>query len=80
MTSAPMPVLVILAGGISRRLWPLADKSFIRFFDEHLFAMQLSRFVKLGYNDIIVIANSENAELIFLFNWNRKEWEMRYYC
>jgi bifunctional UDP-N-acetylglucosamine pyrophosphorylase/glucosamine-1-phosphate N-acetyltransferase len=64
MTSAPMPVLVILAGGISRRLWPLADKSFIRFFDEHLFAMQLSRFVKLGYNDIIVIANSENAELI----------------
>jgi bifunctional UDP-N-acetylglucosamine pyrophosphorylase/glucosamine-1-phosphate N-acetyltransferase len=59
-----MPILVVLAGGVSRRLWPIIDKSFVQFFDVPLFSMQLSRLVEIGYQDVIVIANSENAEAI----------------
>jgi UDP-N-acetylglucosamine diphosphorylase / glucose-1-phosphate thymidylyltransferase / UDP-N-acetylgalactosamine diphosphorylase / glucosamine-1-phosphate N-acetyltransferase / galactosamine-1-phosphate N-acetyltransferase len=55
---------IILAGGESSRLWPLREKSMIRFFDKPLLEHQLDALINLGLNDIIVICNSSNRQVI----------------
>jgi bifunctional UDP-N-acetylglucosamine pyrophosphorylase/glucosamine-1-phosphate N-acetyltransferase len=58
------PMLVVLAGGASSRLWPLSDKSLIRFGAEPLLAKQLKNFVGLGFSEAIIVANPENKAAI----------------
>ena len=54
------PVLIILAGGASSRMWPLHEKSLLRFGTEPLLISQLRRYQALGFNEAVVVANREN--------------------
>lgn len=54
------PILLILAGGASSRMWPLREKSLIRFGTEPLLVNQLQRYHALGFNDVIIVANPDN--------------------
>lgn len=55
------PVLIILAGGASSRMWPLREKSLLRFGTEPLLISQLQRYRALGFTEAIIVANPENA-------------------
>ncbi|MEO8611614.1 MAG: sugar phosphate nucleotidyltransferase [Chloroflexota bacterium] len=57
---AQMPVLVILAGGASSRMWPLREKSLLRFGTESLLVGQLQRYRALGFQEAVIVANPEN--------------------
>lgn len=54
------PALVVLAGGISSRLWPLKDKSLLEFCGIPLLKRQLDLFLGLGFHQILIVANPEN--------------------
>jgi len=56
-----MPLLVILAGGASSRMWPLREKSLLRFGLEPLLISQLRRYQALGLQDVVIVANPENV-------------------
>jgi bifunctional UDP-N-acetylglucosamine pyrophosphorylase/glucosamine-1-phosphate N-acetyltransferase len=55
-----MPVLIVLAGGASSRMWPLREKSLLRFGTEPLLISQLRRFQTLGFTEAVVVANPDN--------------------
>jgi len=57
---ADMPLLIILAGGASSRMWPLREKSLLRFGEEPLLLRQLKRYAQLGLQDVIIVANPDN--------------------
>lgn len=57
---AQMPTLIILAGGASSRMWPLREKSLLRFGTEALLVSQLQRYRALGFTDVVIVANPEN--------------------
>jgi NDP-sugar pyrophosphorylase family protein len=57
---ADLPILVILAGGASSRMWPLREKSLLRFGTEPLLVSQLRRFQALGFRDVVVVGNPDN--------------------
>ena len=57
---AQLPVLVILAGGASSRLWPLREKSLMRFGTEPLLVSQLQSFRNLGFDRAVIVANPGN--------------------
>ncbi len=57
---AQMPILIILAGGTSSRMWPLREKLLLRFGTEPLLISQLRRFQALGLQEAIVIASASN--------------------
>ncbi|MEP7290331.1 MAG: sugar phosphate nucleotidyltransferase [Chloroflexota bacterium] len=59
---AQMPVLVILAGGSSSRMWPLREKLMLRFGTEPLLVSQLRRFQALGMEEAVIVASPANAE------------------
>lgn len=59
---AQMPVLVVLAGGASSRMWPLREKLLLRFGTETLLVSQLRRFQALGFTDAVIVANAGNAD------------------
>ncbi|MBI5959678.1 MAG: NTP transferase domain-containing protein [Chloroflexi bacterium] len=59
------PLLVILAGGASSRLWPLEEKSLIKFMGRPLLSWQLDNYASLGLNNAIIIANPENEDMIW---------------
>jgi bifunctional UDP-N-acetylglucosamine pyrophosphorylase/glucosamine-1-phosphate N-acetyltransferase len=54
--------LIILAGGASSRMWPLREKSLLRFGTEPLLVSQLRRYQGLGFQEAVIVANPENAE------------------
>jgi bifunctional UDP-N-acetylglucosamine pyrophosphorylase/glucosamine-1-phosphate N-acetyltransferase len=56
-----IPVLVILAGGASSRMWPLREKSLMRFGQEPLLISQLRRYSALGFAEVILVGNPGNA-------------------
>lgn len=58
------PLLVVLAGGASSRLWPLEEKSLIRFMGRPLLSLQLERYAKIGLNKVVVVASPENEDMI----------------
>lgn len=58
------PTLIILAGGASSRMYPLREKSLIRFGTDPLLIRQLRRFVALGFERAIIVANPENKGVI----------------
>jgi NDP-sugar pyrophosphorylase family protein len=59
-----MPVLIILAGGASSRMWPLREKSLLRFGKTPLLLYQLQRYLSLGFRKIVLVGNPENAETL----------------
>lgn len=61
------PILVILAGGASSRMWPLREKSLLRFGRDPLLISQLLRYQKLGFKQIVIVANPENKAEISSF-------------
>ncbi|MCS6835276.1 MAG: sugar phosphate nucleotidyltransferase [Anaerolineae bacterium] len=62
--SNPHPLLVVLAGGVSSRMWPLREKSLLRFGDEPLLVSQLRASESLGLREVVIVANPENETLI----------------
>ncbi|MBN1202188.1 MAG: NTP transferase domain-containing protein [Anaerolineae bacterium] len=58
------PLLVVLAGGASSRLWPLEEKSLIKFMGRPLLSWQLERYAQLGLNQVVVVANPDNEDMI----------------
>ncbi len=61
---AQKPVLIVLAGGVSSRMWPLREKSLLKFGEEPLLVSQLQRYRKLGLERVILIANPANQTII----------------
>jgi bifunctional UDP-N-acetylglucosamine pyrophosphorylase/glucosamine-1-phosphate N-acetyltransferase len=59
---AQLPVLIVLAGGASSRMWPLREKSLLRFGAEPLLLAQLRRFEPLGFTQAVVVANPANRD------------------
>jgi UDP-N-acetylglucosamine diphosphorylase / glucose-1-phosphate thymidylyltransferase / UDP-N-acetylgalactosamine diphosphorylase / glucosamine-1-phosphate N-acetyltransferase / galactosamine-1-phosphate N-acetyltransferase len=57
---AQMPILIILAGGASSRMWPLREKSLLRFGTESLLISQLMRYRALGFQEVVIVASPEN--------------------
>ncbi len=57
---ASTPILIILAGGASSRMWPLREKSLLRFGTESLLMSQLMRYRALGLEEAVIVANPEN--------------------
>lgn len=58
------PTLIILAGGASSRMWPLREKSLLRFGAEPLLLNQLHNYRTLGFERVIIVGNPENEEQI----------------
>lgn len=58
------PLLVILAGGASSRLWPLEEKSLIKFMGRPLLSLQLENYARLGLTNAVIVANPENEAQI----------------
>lgn len=58
------PLLVILAGGASSRLWPLEEKSLISFMGQPLLALQLDAYASLGLHHAVIVGNPENESAI----------------
>jgi len=58
------PLLLILAGGASSRMWPLREKSLIRFGADPLLLTQLRRYESLGFEEAIIICNPDNQKVI----------------
>ncbi|MEZ4668838.1 MAG: sugar phosphate nucleotidyltransferase [Anaerolineae bacterium] len=54
------PVLIILAGGASSRMWPLHEKSLLRFGEQPLLLSQISRYQALGFDNVVIVANPDN--------------------
>lgn len=55
-----MPLLIILAGGASSRMWPLREKSLLRFGTEPLLLRQLRRYAALGLRKVVIVANPDS--------------------
>jgi len=58
------PLLVILAGGASSRLWPLEEKSLLKFMGRPLLSWQLENYAELGLDRAVIVANPENEAQI----------------
>jgi UDP-N-acetylglucosamine diphosphorylase / glucose-1-phosphate thymidylyltransferase / UDP-N-acetylgalactosamine diphosphorylase / glucosamine-1-phosphate N-acetyltransferase / galactosamine-1-phosphate N-acetyltransferase len=56
------PQLIILAGGASSRMWPLREKSLIKFGEEPLLISQLRNYQKFGFTEIIIVGNPGNLD------------------
>jgi UDP-N-acetylglucosamine diphosphorylase / glucose-1-phosphate thymidylyltransferase / UDP-N-acetylgalactosamine diphosphorylase / glucosamine-1-phosphate N-acetyltransferase / galactosamine-1-phosphate N-acetyltransferase len=63
-TSTTTPLLIVLAGGASSRMWPLREKLLLRFGLEPLITSQMLRMNALGFNRAIVVASPQNADAI----------------
>ena len=56
---AQAPLIVVLAGGSNRRMWPLKGKSLLRFAGRTLIEHQLDGFAEAGCLEAVVVANPE---------------------
>lgn len=61
---ATTPILIILAGGASSRMWPLREKSLIRFGQSSLLETQLGRYESLGFDKAVLVGNPDNVEAL----------------
>jgi len=58
------PTVLVLAGGVSNRFWPLREKLFVEFGDQSLLERHLLQLRALGCTDFVVVARPENAAAI----------------
>ncbi|MCZ7546354.1 MAG: NTP transferase domain-containing protein [Anaerolineae bacterium] len=56
------PIALILAGSDSTHLWPLAEKSLLRFAGATLLQRHLDALAQLGLEEVIIVASSANIE------------------
>jgi NDP-sugar pyrophosphorylase family protein len=56
------PVLVILAGGASSRMWPIKEKSFLQFGEHPLILEKLLHYQTLGFEHIIIVSNAKTYD------------------
>ena len=56
-----VPTLIVLAGGASSRMWPIREKSLLRFGAEPLLSAQLKRYAALGIREAVIVANPDSA-------------------
>jgi len=54
------PTLIVLAGGASSRMWPIREKSLLRFGPEPLLTAQLKRYAALGFREAVIVANPDS--------------------
>lgn len=59
---ANTPILIILAGGASSRMWPLKEKSLIKFGQDPLLLTQLRRYEALGFTEAVIVGNPQNID------------------
>lgn len=59
---ADTPILIILAGGASSRMWPLTEKSLIKFGQDPLLLTQLRRYESLGFSEAVIVGNPQNID------------------
>jgi len=57
-----MPIVLLLAGGKSKRFWPLGDKNMLEFLGKSLAAHQIERIKSFGFGKIVAVANSGNFD------------------
>lgn len=57
-----IPTLIILAGGASSRMWPLREKSLLRFGAEPLLMSQLRRYRELAFEAAVIVGNPDNVD------------------
>lgn len=55
-----LPLLIILAGGASSRMWPLREKSLLRFGEEPLMLSQLRAYESHGFREAVIVGNPQN--------------------
>lgn len=58
------PILIVLAGGASSRMWPLREKSLLRFGKHPLLVEQLRRYQSLGFTEAVLVGNPDNVEIL----------------
>src|SRR3989337_551468 len=58
------PVVLVLAGGVSSRLWPLRDKLLIEFGSQSLLERHLRAFSELGCDRMVVVTRPDLAETV----------------
>ena len=58
------PTLIVLAGGASSRLWPLREKSLLRFGAHPLLVEQLRRYQAVGFTEAVLVGNPDNAQTL----------------
>src|SRR4051812_39907582 len=58
----PQPTVIVLAGGVSNRFWPLSDKLFVRLGSQNLLERHLYALRKLGCERFVVIARPDNQQ------------------
>ena len=58
------PVVIILAGGASSRMWPMREKSLLRFGDAPLLQFQLERYATLGIEQVVIVGNPTNQTIM----------------
>ncbi len=61
---APLPTVIILAGGANTRFWPLHEKSLYPFMGETLLEKQMNVYDEAGFRRAIIIANPGNRDQI----------------
>lgn len=54
------PILIVLAGGASSRMWPIKEKSLMRFGEEPLLLSQLRAYESLGFHEAVIVGNPNN--------------------
>ncbi|MGB1285742.1 MAG: sugar phosphate nucleotidyltransferase [Aggregatilineales bacterium] len=54
------PILIILAGGASSRMWPIREKSLMRFGTDPLLLAQLRTYQSLGFSEAVIVGNPHN--------------------
>jgi bifunctional UDP-N-acetylglucosamine pyrophosphorylase/glucosamine-1-phosphate N-acetyltransferase len=57
-----LPTLIVLAGGASSRMWPLREKSLLRFGAHPLLVEQLRRYQALGFREAVLVGSPDNAD------------------
>ncbi len=54
--------VVLLAGGQSSRVKPVADKCFVKICGRFLIEWQLESLLKAGFRDVVIVGNADNLE------------------
>ncbi len=63
MSSSVFQNILVLAGGKSRRFWPLGDKLLVKFLGKEFITHQISSYLRWG-EKIYIVANEKNIEAI----------------
>jgi bifunctional UDP-N-acetylglucosamine pyrophosphorylase/glucosamine-1-phosphate N-acetyltransferase len=63
-TNPKTPTVIILAAGLSTRLWPLGDKNFLRLGEQSFLQREVAILTNLGFGRLVVVVNPGNETAI----------------